>query len=743
MISVPQRHASLPVMALSVLMLAALYLLSTATQDTAEFGRLYSWLIIINAVLLIVLAILIGTNVYQLVAQYREGVIGSRMTLRLAAVFVALSLVPASTVYYFAQGFLDRAIDSWFDARIGKTLDESLDLGRTAMDATMRERLKQVARLATELSDNQDRLTVLTLDDLRIRSGATELTLVTPTGEFVAASHADPTVVLPHRLSETVLQRVRQDGSYVGLTPEPGTGTGMQVRVALKIFTAMPVLGNSSLVLHALFPVAERLSALASSIQGAYDQYRELSYLRQPLKFSFSLTLALVLLLSLAMAVWAAFFSARHLTAPVSNLARATRAVAAGDYDVRLPTPANDELGLLVASFNDMIEKIALARDSARRSQVQVEGQRAYLEAILAHLSSGVVTLDLHRILRSANRAAGQILAVDLEHGVALEHLVSDRPQLAPLLEVLENHLTAGSADWRQEVTLSRPGTGRQVLMCHGTVLTELVGMERGQVVVLDDITTLLQAQRAMAWSEVARRLAHEIKNPLTPIQLSAERLRHKYLKRMSPEDAEILNRLTHTIIQQVEVMKEMVNAFSEYARTPKMDARPLLLNTIINEVMDLYRGHEGPTFELDLDPDLPLVEVDLGRLRQLLHNLIKNALEAAAGTEHPGITLRTRRINEENCRCVELRVEDSGPGIPEHIMERLFEPYVTTKVRGTGLGLAIVKRIIEEHGGWIWAENPVGGGAVIVVRLPAQDDGRERLPAPLPVAVIETAGVL
>lgn len=718
----PHRHTALPVVALASLMLVALYLLSTATQDTEEFGRLYLWLIIVNAVLLVILIILIGNNIYQLVAQYRAGTIGSRMTLRLAMVFMVLSLLPASTVYYFAQGFLDRAIDSWFDARIGKTLDESLDLGRTALDAAMRERLRQVSRLAVELADSHDRLTIFTtLDELRSRSGATELILLTLSGEFLAASHTDPTVVLPHRLSETVLQRVRQDNSYVGLTTEKDAG--MQVRVALKLLTSIPSWGTNFLILHALFPVPERLSAMTTSIQGAYDQYRELSYLRQPLKFSFSLTLSLVLVLSLAMAVWAAFFSARHLAAPISNLAQASRAVATGDYDVRLPTPANDELGLLVASFNDMIEKIALARDAARRSQAQIEGQRAYLEAILAHLSSGVVTLDLHRVLRGANRAAGQILAVDLEHGLTLEDLHHTRPHLIPLLAILETHLAAGCADWRQEVTLTRPGTGRQILMCHGTILTELSGMRQSQVVILDDITTLLQAQRTMAWSEVARRLAHEIKNPLTPIQLSAERLRHKYLKRMSPEDAEILNRLTHTIIQQVEVMKEMVNAFSEYARAPKMEARPILLNTIVNEVMDLYRGHQGPTFVLDLEPDLPLLEADPGRIRQILHNLIKNALEASAGRDTPQITLCTRNLYENDCRCVELRVKDAGPGIPEHIMDHLFEPYVTTKTRGTGLGLAIVKRIIEEHGGWIRAENSAGGGASIVVRLPILED--------------------
>ncbi len=721
MVVVSHKYTVLPVVILATLMLGALYLLSSATQGTAEFGRLYSWLIVSNALLLIILVVLIGTNIHQLAVQYRAGTIGSRMTLRLAVVFVVLSLVPASTVYYFAQGFLDRSIDSWFDARIGKTLDESLDLGRTALDEAMRERLTQVTRLAPELSETTARMAVLVLDDLRSRSGATEMTLLTPSGEYIAASHIDSTMMIPHHLSENVLQRVRQDDSFVGLVPAAkATGVGMQVRVAIKVFTTSPIMGNTHLILHALFPITERLAALATSVQGAYNQYRELSFLRQPLKFSFSLTLSLVLVLSLAMAVWAAFFSARHLVAPVSNLARAIRSVAAGNYDVRLPSPTNDELGLLTTSFNDMIEKIALARDAAHRSQTEVEGQRTYLEAILAHLSSGVVTLDPSRTLRSANRAVSQILGVDLEQGLTLTQLSHDYPYLMPLVEILENHLTAGSANWRQEITFARPGTGgRQVLMCHGTILTGLAGMEQGQVVVVDDITTLLQAQRAMAWGEVARRLAHEIKNPLTPIQLSAERLRHKYLKRMNAEDAEILKRLTHTIIQQVDVMKEMVNAFSEYARTPKMEPRPLQLNTVINEVLDLYRGgQEGPSFVLDLDPALNMLEADPGRMRQLLHNLIKNALEAVGGLENARIVLRTTTLVQEGRRCVELRVEDSGPGIPPQIMDRLFEPYVTTKVRGTGLGLAIVKRIIEEHGGWIWAENRDTGGATIVVRL-------------------------
>jgi len=697
-------------------MLGALYLLSVATQDSAEFGRLYSWLIIFNAALLIILAVLIGNNIYHLVTQYRAGAIGSRMTLRLALVFMLLSLAPASTVYYFAQGFLDRAIDSWFDIRIGKTLDESLDLGRTALEAAMRERLRQVTQLATELAENQERMMVLALDDLRGRSGAIELSLTTFSGEFVAASHADSTVVVPHRLSEGILQRVRQDDSYIGLAPETG---GIQVRVALKLLTTPFGGENSRLILHALFPIDERLSALATGIQGAYDQYRELSYLREPLKFSFSLTLVLVLVLSSAMAVWAAFFSAHHLAAPVSNLARASRAVASGNYDIRLPPPANDELGMLVASFNDMTEKIALARDAARRSQSQVEGQRAYLEAILAHLSSGVVTIDAQRNLRGANRAAAQILALELDQGFSLEYLAILRPYLAPLLETLAGHLSDRSSDWRQEVTIQRPGFGRQVFICHGTVLTELVEMKYGQVVVLDDITTLIQAQRAMAWSEVARRLAHEIKNPLTPIQLSAERLRHKYLKRMNPEDAELLNRLTHTIIQQVEALKEMVNAFSEYARAPQMEVRPVELNNLLSEVIDLYRSQDGLNLVCELAPELPLIQADPGRIRQILHNLLKNSIEALSGMPAPQIILSTKIILDKNNHAVELRIADNGPGIPESMLDRVFEPYVTTKIRGTGLGLAIVKRIIEEHGGTITANSPSLGGTVITIRLP------------------------
>jgi nitrogen fixation/metabolism regulation signal transduction histidine kinase len=366
-----------------------------------------------------------------------------------------------------------------------------------------------------------------------------------------------------------------------------------------------------------------------------------------------------------------------------------------------------------------MTRKLALARQ-------QQERQRAYLEAILAHLSSGVLTVGRDCTLRTANAAAGHILGVDLTRhlGQPLIHLAQEHPHLQPLIDALLPQVSAAEASWHVEVALF--SSQRQVLMCRGSPLPSLAEMPAAHVIVFDDITTLIQAQRNAAWAEVARRLAHEIKNPLTPIQLSAERLRHKYLKQLTPEAAEVLDRLTHTIIQQVMMMKEMVNTFSEYARTPQVQLRPLNLNTLITEVIDLYRGHvggEGGTvqIETDLAPELFKIEADPGRLRQLLHNLIKNSLEALEHQTLGRVRVVTRGIDSPTGPSVELRVEDNGPGIPESILGQLFEPYVTTKPKGTGLGLPIVKKIVEEHGGLISAENLAGGGAAVVIRFPVK----------------------
>lgn len=703
------------VLALFLMLLASLVVMSDATEDSALFGRLYSWLLLFNAIGLLLLAALIGHQVYRLFTQYRARVAGARLTVKLVAMFVLLAVAPVSVVYYFSLQFLQRGIDSWFDVRVEDALRDALDLSRASLDLRMREALRQTENMAEQLTVNSPGLEALALSELRSAADADELTLLQSTGRVIASARVDAGIV-PDRPDETVMRQVRQGNSFIGMSP--GSQAGLQIRAAVMIPGSGAALADDR-ILQALFPVADRFSDLADNVQNAFDSYRQLAYLRGPLKISFILTLSMVLAVSLLTSVWAAMHSARRLVAPVRDLAEGTLAVSKGRYDQRLPVPGNDELGFLVMSFNQMTGHLAYARDQATRSQRLVERQRAYLETVLSGISSGVLTLRHDGRLRTANGAAGVILGFVPDE--ILDRKAADvaatRPYLAPFFDVVVGHIDAGEDEWANEVALFGSG-GRQVLMCRGSVVTDDRG-QRGHVVVFDDITALVRAQRDAAWAEVARRLAHEIKNPLTPIQLAAERIRHKYLRGMDDEEGKVLDRATHTIVQQVEALKELVNAFNEYARPPRLRVGSLELNALLSEVLDLYRHNRSRiTVHTELDAKGPVIEGDAGRIRQLLHNLFKNAFEAM---EASGGNLRvsTRQGRYEGSRCVELIVEDDGPGFPSDAGVDIFEPYVTTKVKGTGLGLAIVQKIVEEHGGLVQAEAPPTGGARVIVRFP------------------------
>ena len=707
----------LPAVTLVGLLLVSLFMMSESTQNSAQFGRLYVWLLGLNIAGLIVLVGLILANLYRLSRQVRQQTAGARLTLRLVVIFSALALAPVSLLYYFSLQFLHRGIDSWFDVRVEEALTDSLELGRSSLDLNMRVVLRWQQSLAEDLVDITEGQATFVLDELLSGSAATDLTLLGDNGRIIASSSTDPTALVPSQPGEDILLLVRERQPYVGL--DPIRDLGLSVRVVVPIEVA----GSTELrMLQGLYPVPERMSELADTVEEAFTKYRELAYLRTPLKFSFTLTLSLVLLFALLAAVWLAFLSARRLTAPIRDLVTGTRAVAAGDYSQRLPQPDNDDLGMLVRSFNEMTRRIAQSHDETQRSQQLVEQQKAYLEVVLGNLSSGVLSIDHDLALRTANRAAEQILDVPLSDclGQTLEQIASDYERLQPLHKAWDERAQLGvGLAWQEEVTLFG-ARGRQVLICRGTTLAASDPEHAGQVLVFDDITTLIQAQRDAAWGEVARRLAHEIKNPLTPIQLSAERLRHKYSPTMAPDDREVLERHTETIVQQVELMKGMVNAFSEYARPPQLARKPLSLNPLVEELVELYRGSEaGVTINADLDPALPTVIADAGRMRQLLHNLIKNAFEALADQVGGRVAIRTRSRHASGGQLAELRISDNGPGIPDTVRERLFEPYMTTKVRGTGLGLAIVKKIVEEHGGMIDVKEPRSGGVSISVRLP------------------------
>jgi len=717
---------SLPVAAFAVLLLLNLHLLSDAVQKSTVLTSWFVPLLAISVLGLLALAVLLAMNVVRLMQRYRRASAGSRLTGRMVLLFAVLSLVPASIVYYYSMNFLLKGIDSWFDVKIDAAMENALALNQASLGVNQRYLMKYTERLIKELGDESETALALSLDELRLEAGAIELTLMRSNGQVLASSNEDPTVLVSSRPGAEIMQQLRSGANYVGLVPDEA-GSGLQIRVL--VHHSM----GRELILQALYPTSEHVSALSAELEQAYNRYKELGYLRKSLKFSFSLTLFLVLMFSLLTALLAAFHTARKLVDPVARIAVASQAVAKGDYDQRLPLPKHhDELRFLVSSFNTMTLRLAQARDAAARSQRKVELQRTYLQTVLTRLSSGVMTFDADLRLRTANPAARQILGVGLDTyiGHSLDELGGISPRMRQLADALGEPLDDNVHEWREEVVLMGDD-GRQVLMCSITPFAEPEQGEVGHVVLFDDITTFIQAQREAAWAEVARRLAHEIKNPLTPIQLAAERLRRKYLQKMPPDDAGVLDRATHTIVQQVEAMKSMVNAFSEYARPPRMQPEPLEADALFAEVLDLYRTAGGVTLEVKLGAGGTMIEADPVRLRQVLHNLIKNSLEALEGRSDGRIQVSTCLLGEGEHHFLELRVEDNGAGFDEALLGQMFEPYVTTKTKGTGLGLAIVKKIVEEHGGIISAENSPEG-ACIVLRLPVIEEGRGREVQPL-----------
>jgi PAS domain S-box-containing protein len=710
----------------SIVWLSSLLLLAQTVQNTGDFGRLHNWILLLNVVGVLLLLVLIGGNIYRLVRDYRKHALGSRLKPRMVSMFALLAVVPLLLVYYFSVQFLNRGIESWFQVEVESGLRSALDLSRVSLELRMREYMDRTTDIAEQLSGWPDRGLVAELGLLRRESGASEVSVIGQNRRIVATSSDRPAEAVPASPSEEVMFQIRQGNRYVSLDQPPDGG--YVVRTAAPLAIQSPIDEQRFVLVH--YPVAERLSTLADAVQAAYVEYNELAYLREPLKFSFTLTLTLVLLLALLGAVYGAFFLSNRLVQPVFDLVAGTRAVAKGDFDTLLPLPAQDELGFLVNSFNDMTKRLGRAREDASRSQQQVEDERARLAAILARLSTGVVSFDGEMRIRTANEAAGTILGVDLASrvGETLTDLAEERPLLQQFLEIARGHIDAGQTEWREQILL-RGEVGRRVLMCACTALPGEGEDRGGYVVVFDDITGLLQAQRDAAWGEVARRLAHEIKNPLTPIQLSAERLRRRYLPQMGREDSQLLDRATHTIIQQVEAMKEMVDAFRDYARAPDLELDNVDLNQLVSEVADLYRSKElGIRLILNLDSSIERIEADPLRLRQIVHNLVRNSQEALEGRESGTLEVTTRRMDHGDFVTVDIIVEDDGPGFAGDDIARIFDPYVTSKPKGTGLGLAIVKKLVEEHGGQIEASNRSEGGARVEVRLPMNDKARSAM---------------
>ena len=703
---------------LFIFMLSSLLMMSKSLQNSELFDRFYLGLLLFNALGLISLSILIILNLKRLIRQLKNRVIGARMTIRIVVLFSLLSVTPVLIVYYFSLDFLHRGIDSWFDLRIEQALDDSLELSRLALDVRMRELLNTTEKIAEELSDTNDVELPSHIDQIRDRINADELTLLTRKGAIVVSSSEDTKSLVPDTPEETILLQLIQNNSYIGI--DLIENKGLVIRAVVNV--PMIGIGSTEKIIQALFPMSERMNQLSENVQTSFIEYKELSYLREQLKFSFIIILTLVLLFSIFSAVWAAFYSARTLAAPIKDLAQGTRAIAKGNYNTKLPVPSNDELGFLVASFNDMTDKISQARDTAKNSQKESESQQIYLETILSRLSSGVIVFNKDGKIEKSNISAAQILQIEVTilNQKNIDDLINNFSKLKSFFECISNNINEKTNDWREQIILSKK-TGNQILLINGTVLTSSDNSKIKHIVVFDEITALIQGQRDAAWSEVARRLAHEIKNPLTPIQLAAERLRSKYLSSLDKNNVETLDRMTNTIIQQVETMKDMVNDFSDYARPAEFKEKEIEIINLLQEGVDLFSNMNcGNKIEMDIKTNLPKIHGDEKKLRRVLNNVLTNAVDANSIGDHNLLKISAKTVNIEDNEIIEIRVIDSGPGIDPLVENNLLEPYITTKEKGTGLGLAIVKKIIDEHSGTFWLENnKEEDGACAVIRLP------------------------
>lgn len=717
----------LPAAAIFVLLAGALVLASDAAAGSARFGRFYAGFLGASALALLVLIVVIAQRIARLLAELKRQTPGARLTRRMLLMLIALAVPPVLVVYGFALFFLNATIDNWFNVRLEQALGDALEIGRAYLDERLETAEQKSGAFAAELAVLPDADLQGRVDAALDARGVTQLTVFGDNGAVLATASSDPRFLNPAYPDAAVLLQVQNAGRYAAAEP-----VGAEEQLTLRVVLPLPGSGPAPRrLLQALYPVPDAIRPLTTEVEKASFDFQRLKFLRDSLKLTFALVLTFVLLLSALFAVLTAFGVARRLTAPIGRLATATRAVGEGRYDTPLPIAGDDELGFLLTSFNQMQHELELADARTRHGAQEVEGQRAYLKAVLERLTTGVLGLDRDGILRTANHAAETILQVPWDRyiGRHLDSARQEHPALASLIDPILKHVAEGLREWREEVVVEQGGE-RRVLTVRGAELASAPGDAAGVVAVFDDLTLLNRAQREAAWAEVARRLAHEVKNPLTPIQLAAERLRRRFIGRLPPEETELLDRATHTIVSQVEALKALVNAFGDYARPPQIEARPLALHALIGEVLDLYENDQRIQLTRNFASQDPALRADAGRLRQLLHNLLKNSLEAMSGERKPHIEVATREVFDNGRLWVELTIADNGPGLPAGFDERWFEPYTTSKQRGTGLGLAVAKKIVEEHGGSIRAENRSAGGAVFTVRLPCDVDSTRTVAA-------------
>ena len=701
--------------AIATLVGASLLFLLSKASSSSEFisGSSYTVVLILSGIFILSLIAIIANQIKKLFRNIKKDVMGSRLSMRLVISFTLMAVIPGLIVYLVSVNFLTRSIESWFNVKVESALDGGLKLGQKALDIMLTDLELKAGRMALTLSSMPTTSQYAALSDLREKTGVQDATIISDQGKIIAVSSNDAESFLP--ALPTLIQLKQAENNIYGKI-EPIKNKGLYLRVLAPINGA--AISNERLILQILQPVPDSLTTLAESVQDVFQDYQKLSYSRDSLKVIFSITLTLVLMLAILTAVAIGFLLSRKLSEPLALLAEGTKKIAKGNFKTMLPEKGKDELGVLVRSFNSMTRQLDQATQTSENNQIRLESARSYLETVLAHLSSGVIVINDDMEIKSFNIAASKILQVDLSKNTnqLITSISNKNKLLNNFVMSIQEEIKAASSKKQFEIIKQfeiKYEKNNQVLSLQITPLPQ--NKVKNYVLMIDDITMMIQAQRDAAWSEVARRLAHEIKNPLTPIQLSAERIKHKLGSKLNKEDTDILDKAVSTIVNQVDAMKTMVNEFSEYARAPKLNLELTDINETIKEISHLFEN-SGIKITTTLLKGLPKIKVDINMMRQVLINLIQNAQDAMVNnTKKPSIKINTNKYKNY----LILSIEDNGPGFSLDILKKAFEPYVTTKSHGTGLGLAIVKKIIEEHEGTIVVENIKSGGANINIQLP------------------------
>lgn len=739
-----------------------LFLLASASDNSGFFDRYYIWLLGLNAGMAVLLLTLVVVALARLYSRYKAGKFGSRLVARLVLLFAAIGILPGLVIFIVSVQFVSHSIDSWFDVKIEAAIESGLNLGRAALDEAVAE-LGATGQTAAATLASQDEVMVQGVLSNLVNdiSGLQSAMLLAPDGTVLASSAQDRSLDLAlDRPTPEMLKSAALPGGYArpeGTVERETSGqhgaaengldaaTGLRLRVVLAVPEAA---GMEPRYLQLLQAVPVNLASNAVVLRSASEEYRSRDQARRGLRKMYIETLTLTLLLAIFGAIGSALLIAGNLAQPLLVLAEGTQAVAEGDLSPRPTVETNDELGTLTRSFNAMTGQLFEARSAVERNRMALQNAKAHLESVLANMSAGVLVLDAEGRVVNSNDAAYRILQV--EPG-ALSGPLASIAGLDTFYNCITRAISAQSAQsaagnasperrrrahWQQQIEIPRRGGGDGhehehdhdiTLLARGSRLP--VGTGSGFIVVFDDISDVISAQRSVAWGEVARRLAHEIKNPLTPIQLSAERLQMKLESSLPPPEAELLKKSTTTIVNQVDAMKRMVDDFRDYARTPPAVLEPLDLNGLIDEILQLYLAEDdSDIIHTALAPNLPKVMGDATQLRQVIHNLVQNAQDALAdrGPDAPParVDVTTEAIHYEGAdgaagTAVRLAITDNGPGFSPRILARAFEPYVTSKARGTGLGLPMVKKIIDEHGGRIDIGNRADGcGASVFILL-------------------------